>query len=121
MKPKRSPGWILTASLALSLGVPAFGTGQEIPSVTGSPTRGRDVFVEKGCLSCHAVRGAGGKIGPDLAAALVGKGIVGIAAAMLNHYPRMSEALRKKKANLPSISPTEMDDLVAYLLTLDGK
>jgi mono/diheme cytochrome c family protein len=119
MKPKRLPGWILTASLALSLGVPAFGTAQEIPSVTGSPTHGRDVFVEKGCLSCHAVHGTGGKIGPDLAAALVGKGIVGIAAAMLNHYPRMNEALRQEKTDQPSLSPAEMDDLVAYLLFID--
>ena len=122
MKPKRSSRWIVSAWLGLSLcgaSVPSFAILQEIPSVTGNPTRGRDVFVEKGCLSCHAVRGAGDKIGPDLAAALVGKGIVGIAAAMLNHYPRMSEALREKKTNLPSLSPAEMDDLVAYLLFID--
>lgn len=32
----------------------------------GSPTRGRELFQER-CVSCHAVRGEGNAVGPDLA------------------------------------------------------
>jgi cytochrome c2 len=99
--------------------VPGFGAAQEIPLVSGNPARGRDVYVEKGCIACHTVREPGSKVGPDLAAALVGKGIVGIAAAMLNHYPKMSLARRERNAALPVLSPGEMDDLVAYLLFIN--
>ena len=34
-----------------------------------SSERGRTVFLEKGCIACHAVNGVGGKIGPALDAA----------------------------------------------------
>jgi len=30
------------------------------------PERGRRLFVEKGCVACHAVRGIGGDLGPTL-------------------------------------------------------
>jgi len=31
-----------------------------------SSERGRDLFVNKGCVLCHSVNGAGGKVGPRL-------------------------------------------------------
>ena len=30
------------------------------------PERGRQVFVEKGCVACHSVNGVGGDLGPSL-------------------------------------------------------
>ncbi len=71
--------------------------------------------MRKKCLACHSVRGTGGRIGPDLAAALASKGVVGIAAAMLNHYPRMIAALSGRAPLLPRIGPGETDDLLAFL------
>jgi len=59
--------WLVTASFVLGLvgrPAPGFGTAQEIPLVSGNPTRGRDVYVEKGCIACHAVRDPGGKSAP---------------------------------------------------------
>ena len=32
----------------------------------GSPRRGERLFVERGCATCHSVRGKGGTIGPSL-------------------------------------------------------
>ena len=104
MPPRGFTRWLVTAPFVLGLvcrPAPGFGTAQEIPLVSGNPTRGRDVYVEKGCIACHAVRDPGGRVGPDLAAALVGKGIVGIAAAMLNHYPKMSAALQERNEPFP--------------------
>jgi len=96
-----------------------WGVEQELPQLVGEPVRGRDLYMEKGCISCHALRGSGGKVGPDLAAALVGKGIIGIAAAMLEHYPKMSAAMHQKNAALPHLDPGEMDDVIAYLLFIN--
>lgn len=122
MKSRRSLRGLLFPLLVLNAlcGTPArLAVGQDIPSIFGNPTRGRDVFVEKGCIACHAVRGAGGKTGPDLAAALVGKGIAGVAAALLNHYPKMNAASQHTNVPLPTLAPAEMDDLVAYLLLIN--
>jgi mono/diheme cytochrome c family protein len=32
----------------------------------GCASRGRELFVSEGCVSCHRFRGAGGGMGPDL-------------------------------------------------------
>jgi cytochrome c2 len=122
MTPRRFTRWLVTTPFVLGLvcrPVPGFATAPEIPPVSGNPARGRDVYVEKGCIACHTVREPGSKVGPDLAAALVGEGVVGIAAAMLNHYPKMRAALQAGNEALPVLSPGEMDDLVAYLLFIN--
>ena len=74
------------------------------------------MFVAKGCVRCHAVGGAGGGDGPDLAVSLVNKGIFDIAAAMWSHAPSMSRTLESRGEKLPSLAPDEMRDLLAYLL-----
>jgi mono/diheme cytochrome c family protein len=46
-----------------------------IASLTGDAARGKTIFEGKGnCVSCHAINGAGGNSGPDLAAAPGGRG-----------------------------------------------
>lgn len=90
-------------------------SGASFPVLSGNPAQGRDLFVRKGCLGCHAVRGVGGKVGPDLSQALVGRGLVDIAAAMLSHYPKMSAAMQERHVTPPSMTGQELDDVVAYL------
>ena len=107
------------AALVLLICNPVFGAEQHLPPVSGNPVHGRDVFVGKRCIRCHSIRGSGGKIGPDLAAALVGKGTAGIAAAMVSHYPKMHVAMHENKVPRPILSFAEMDDLVAYLFFIN--
>ena len=99
----------------VALGASDIGAAETVfPS--GNPDRGRRAFVDKGCLGCHSVRGAGGKTGPDLAATLVNKGLFGIAAEMWSHAPRMQEAMKATGREFPTLSEEEVRDLLSYLL-----
>jgi len=110
-------------SMALVLSLVASSTvlaSSPLPLVGGDPVKGRDTFVKRGCLACHAVRGTGGKVGPDLATTLVGKGTLAISAAMLNHFPQMFAARDVAEVpTLPELTPSELDDVVAYLFAIN--
>jgi len=107
---------LVLSSLGLTLLSPEAGHGLDVIRPTGNPAKGRDVFVSKGCIACHSVRGAGGKAGPDLAAALVNKGILEVAAALWSHAPTMAKEMAARGVERPTLSPTEVKDLIAYLL-----
>jgi mono/diheme cytochrome c family protein len=56
----------------------------------GNPARGEELFAGKRCAECHAVRGEGGRVGPDLGErGRLGGGLVQIAGTMWNHGPAM--------------------------------
>jgi mono/diheme cytochrome c family protein len=84
----------------------------------GSPARGEKVFVEKGCIRCHAVRGKGGHIGPDLGKVELHQAITEIAGRMWNHAPGMWEKMRQMNIPIPRFSDTEISDVMAYLYFL---
>jgi cytochrome c2 len=84
-----------------------------VPS--GNLERGRIVFAEKGCRVCHAVRGVGGTRGPDLAEALVNRGLFGIAAGMWSHLPNMRKMMQREGTEYPSLSVAEVRDILSYL------
>ena len=42
-------------------------TSAQSPGAGQDPVAGSRVFDANGCVKCHALNGAGGKIGPDLA------------------------------------------------------
>jgi len=68
---------------------------------------GWDVFANKGCGKCHAIRGFGGGIGPDLGRIETGKSFFEIGAAMWNHLPRMGERMRAVRVERPQLTPKE--------------
>jgi len=81
----------------------------------GSAYRGRQIFESKKCVQCHAVRGEGGKIGPDFTSM---EGIdtpIVWAQAMWNHGPAMEEAMRQMDVAWPKFDKGEMNDLLAYV------
>jgi len=83
--------------------------------VVGDPERGKAVFEQKGCLKCHAIRGEGGKIGPELATTSHPHPPIELAGMMWNHSPTMSAMMGALGIARPVFEGNEMADLLAYL------
>lgn len=81
----------------------------------GRAAEGRVLFAQKRCIECHAVRGQGGGIGPDLAERGLHRSLAQFVAAMWNKAPGMTEAMKRRGIPVPQIRPEEMADIVAYL------
>lgn len=86
----------------------------QVPS--GDAKRGEALFQQMKCVSCHAVRGAGGSVGPALG---VKPGMHdsanAVAAAMWSHAVKMWETMEKAGVAQPKINQQQAADLVAYI------
>ena len=81
----------------------------------GNPLNGRGVFEEKNCTRCHAVRGEGGEVGPDLARQNLKGSLSFIVSNMWNHGSNMWDKMKRKGIAFPTFEPEEMSDLISYL------
>ncbi len=88
-------------------------------SDAGNAAEGEKLFHSQGCSSCHKVNGQGGNVGPDLS---------NIANA--GHSRQwLAQQIRAPKSHKPStvmpsfsnLSDQQVNDLVAYLMTLSTK
>lgn len=79
--------------LLAACGGPAGAPEAAIVPHPGDAAKGRDAFVQKGCVLCHAVNGVGGKAAPALDAAddFVKPDPLGFAARMWRGAPAMVE------------------------------
>ena len=93
------------------------GGGDTWQVIPGMPDRGRVLFAEKRCSSCHAIGGVGGKIGPDLGRAGHHLSLTAFAARMWNHAPAMLAKMAELKIEPPKLSGQDMADVLAYLFT----
>jgi mono/diheme cytochrome c family protein len=105
---------VLAVGLLLWLALPVGATAG-----FGDPMEGQALFVSKGCVSCHAVRGAGGRVGPDLGRSAVKGSFYEIAAAMWNHSLVMDEKMREFHVSRPTFEKDELADLLAFLYFLN--
>jgi cytochrome c551/c552 len=80
----------------------------------GDAEIGRAVWVSKRCGRCHAPRGEPGR-GPALEEVRRPQGEMELAGRLWNHVPVMFSRLAIDGVEWPSISITEMADLMAYL------
>ncbi len=82
----------------------------------GDPHRGGELFFERGCGGCHSIAGVGGKEAADLAhpghAPLE---LEDIAGALWNHAPEMWESMKSAGLQVPTLSPEDVADLMAFL------
>ena len=94
------------------------GARNETALLPANPRRGRKVFQDKSCSTCHAVNGAGGQVGPDLGKRRLPGSIVQLAAVMWNHSPEMWHASEIRGIPRPEFDGRQLADLAAFLATL---
>jgi len=86
----------------------------------GNPKEGKQVFIEKGCIKCHAIKGEGGKNGEDLGkkAKQFYRSLTEIASIMWNKGPSVLSKMSQTDVGIPKFTAKEMADLVSYLYFL---
>lgn len=100
----------------VSQGGPAHSTGAAV--VHGSAERGWQAFQAK-CIECHAVRGKGGSIGPELGPDhALPRGSADFAAVLWNHAPAMVGRARQSSVSVPTLQNDELADILQFLLSL---
>lgn len=81
----------------------------------GDTERGRRIFAEKGCVTCHQVGGVGGVMGPALDRSQVGNSPIHVATALWNHSVDMASSMDTLAVPRPRFLSNELNDLIAYL------
>jgi mono/diheme cytochrome c family protein len=82
---------------------------------TGSAERGKKVFAEKSCATCHEDAASGA---PKLTKGKSGHSEITMVAALWDHGPRMLEMMKGKQLAWPHVTAQQMTDLIAYLNSL---
>jgi mono/diheme cytochrome c family protein len=85
---------------------------------SGDAKRGRVVYQEKKCGSCHTLPGVGGTVGPDLTKAEKLKTPVDVVTEMWNHVGSMERRMLEESVEWPVFKGGEMADLITYLLSV---
>jgi mono/diheme cytochrome c family protein len=106
------------ALVTLLLGAPLV-EAEPLFGPTQDPLAGSRLFGAKGCVQCHAIKGVGGHVGPDLGRIERPRSFYDLAASMWNHAPRMADRVRQLKVPRPTLEARESGDLVAFLFTVD--
>jgi mono/diheme cytochrome c family protein len=83
------------------------------------PIEGGRLFMEKGCINCHAIQGLGGVGGPDLGKVQAAWSFLDIAGVMWNHQPKMAAEFERRKLARPQLSNEEVFDLIAFVYFLN--
>lgn len=111
----------LTGLLALMMMASLAAGGSTSPSgvPSGDPVKGKQVYDSSNpkCSLCHKIGATGGKLGPDLTAVGTKRD-----AAWLTKYlvdPKATDP--KNKMPAVKAKGQDLENLVAYLLTLKGK
>jgi mono/diheme cytochrome c family protein len=81
----------------------------------GNASRGKRVFAEKRCETCHNDPASGA---PKLAKGKDAYSDITMVSALWGHGPRMQEMMAQKKIEWPRFTAPQMSDLIAYLNSL---
>ncbi len=81
------------------------------------PVNGAKVFVNKGCISCHAVNGVGGHDAPAMDAHEMDQNMspFDFAAKMWNHAPGMIAAQEEAFGEMINFTGQEIADIIAFV------
>jgi mono/diheme cytochrome c family protein len=78
----------------------------------GSADRGKKVFTEKNCATCHNDPSSGA---PKLARGKDAYSDITIVSSLWSHGPAMLDLMNRKKLAWPHFTAQQMSDLIAYL------
>jgi hypothetical protein len=79
--------------------------------------RGKRIFIEKGCLSCHSKEAVEKEKGIDLAE-VSQFNVFELISAMWNHVPEMEKMVTELNLVWPRFEKNEMKDLILYIQSL---
>ena len=112
---------VVAGVMAVSAAAIARGVEQAKPAaksaVKGDAIKGQETFVAQRCTLCHKINGSGGVLGPDLTAV----GTRRNAAWLYDYLPNPQANKPANKMPPVAVKGQDLDDLVAYLLSLKGK
>jgi len=82
----------------------------------GDAAKGRETFVQKGCVLCHSINGVGGKAGPalDVADDYVKADPLGFAARIWRGAPAMVEFQSLELGYVIDLTGEDIADLAAF-------
>ncbi len=83
----------------------------------GDPAVGERIFRERGCIGCHAIRGRGGRVGPDLGRRGWVTSFTGVAIAQWKHAAGMRAAMAARGVEVPALTSQEMAHVIVYLFS----
>ena len=81
----------------------------------GDPDAGRQVFLTKQCVMCHAIRDWGGHVGPNLGPIEGNASPILMAHVMWRYGPAMLSQMAERGIRWPHFQGQEMTDLIAFL------
>ena len=90
----------------------------EVRLSVGNPKKGRELFDEKQCSSCHVGEGKRKRIEAGLVKIDLKKGVTEVASAMWNHGQTMLQYMQKESIQWPRFDKNEMADIIAYVYFL---
>lgn len=95
---------------------PAEAQGLEVVSRSVDPAMGRALFIDKGCVVCHAINGVGGKAAPPLDAEIGQETVdpLEFAARMWRGAPAMVELQSVELGYTIYLTADEIADLAAF-------
>jgi len=90
------------------------GVGLVLPPM--DPVRGRELFVETGCVACHSVNGVGGDIGPAMDAAEMPSpmNVFEFAARMWRGAAAMTVMQEEELGGVIDLTGQDLADLIAF-------
>ena len=90
------------------------GIGLVLPPM--DPVRGRELFVETGCVACHSVNGVGGDIGPAMDAAEMPSpmNVFEFAARMWRGAAAMTVMQEEELGGVIDLTGQDLADLIAF-------
>ena len=83
----------------------------------GDAAEGERIFRQRGCNRCHAIRGKGGRVGPDLGRRAWVTSFTGVAIAQWKHASGMRAAMAARDIEVPALTSQEMAHVIVYLFS----